>query len=111
MAEHDSPWVLISILFSSYPLDDGLAFALHRVAVDLAERDASAGAVDHALAHGFVRNLHKEVSLGTFVGPAFEADIETERGKGQVRFLLTREGLALSQQGSPARSNSRALLN
>jgi len=95
--------VLISILFSSYPLEDGLAFALHRVAVDLHERDASAGSVDHALAHGLVRNLHKEVVLGTFVGPAFEAELETERGKGQVRFLLTREGLELSgaRSGAP----------
>jgi hypothetical protein len=45
-----------------------------------------------------VVNLRKEVSLGGISGPAFEAEIETERGSGVVRFVLTRQGLELMRE-------------
>lgn len=93
----ETPWVLISVLFSTHPLDEKLALALHRVALDLHQRDDSAGAIDHQLAHGVVRNLHSEAVLGSLAGPIFEADLETERGKALVRFLLTRQGLELAR--------------
>jgi hypothetical protein len=41
------------------------------------------------------------VVLGAFSGPAFEARIETERGPGLVRFLITREGLQWMEQRPP----------
>ena len=98
MASGDEPvpyWVLISVLFSSFPLEQGLALALHRVAADLYENNDSAGLIDHQLAHGTVKNLNREAVVGTVVGPTFEAELETERGKGLVRFILTRQGLQL----------------
>lgn len=88
-------WVLLSVLFSSFPLDQGLALALHRVALDLYRARDSAGLIDHELAHGQVRNLNKDAAVGSTTGPVFEAELETERGKGQVRFILTRQGLEL----------------
>lgn len=96
MAEESPPyWVLISVLFSSVPLEQGLALALHRVALDLYERSDAEGVIDHQLAQGVVRNTRKEAVLGSIAGPVFEADIESERGQGQVRFILTRQGLEL----------------
>ena len=77
--------------------------SLHQVAYELYRNRGSAGAVDVELAHGTVRNLKKDVLLGTIGGPAFEADLETERGAGLVRFLLTRQGLDLMQ----AKANER----
>lgn len=88
-------WVLISVLFSSFPLDQGLALALHRVAYELYRTRDAAGLVDHALAHGQVKNPMKEAVVGSVSGPLFEAELETERGKGNVRFILTRTGLEL----------------
>lgn len=96
----DSPpyWQLISVLFSSQPLTPSLAMTLHQAAYDLYARDGAVGEVAGDLLSGKVRNLKKDVLLGTIGGPAFEAEIETERGAGVVRFLLTREGLATLQR-------------
>lgn len=93
---HDlGPWVLISVLFSSFPLEDALALALHQVALDLHRRGDGVGLIDHGLAHGQVKNARKEAAVGTITGPVFEAELETERGKGHVHFILTRQGLEL----------------
>ena len=89
------PWVLISVLFSSFPMEESLALALHRVAMDLYQRGDSVGLIDQGLAHGQVKNVHKEAAIGTITGPVFEAELETERGKGNVHFILTRQGLEL----------------
>ena len=94
-AEATPPWVLISVLFSSFPLEDALALALHRVAMDLYQRGDSVGVIDQGLAHGQVKNSRKEAAIGSITGPVFEAELETERGKAEVRFILTRQGLAL----------------
>jgi hypothetical protein len=53
------------------------------------------GLIDQGLAHGHVKNARKEAAIGTITGPVFEAELETERGKGQVHFILTRQGLEL----------------
>lgn len=97
----DSPppyWLLISVLFSSQPLTPSLAMTLHQAAYDLYRRNDSVGSVAGDLLSGKVRNLKKDVLLGTIGGPAFEAEIETEKGSGVVRFLLTREGLEMMQR-------------
>ncbi len=94
-ADATPSWVLISVLFSSFPLEEDLALALHRIAMDLYQRGDSVGVIDHGLAHGQVKNSQKEAVVGTIVGPVFEAALETERGKGEVRFILTRQGLDL----------------
>jgi hypothetical protein len=107
-----STWLLISVLFSSVPLTAALAATLHQAAWDLYERDAGATAVAGDVVSGRVRNLRKEVLLGTIGGPAFEAELETERGPGKVRFLLTREGIELMRrdpaQARPARRSRSA---
>ncbi|PZR12019.1 MAG: hypothetical protein DI536_17005 [Archangium gephyra] len=94
-ADATPSWVLISVLFSTFPLEEDLALALHRVALDLYRSNSSAGLVDHGLAHGQVKNANKEAVVGSITGPVFEAELETERGKGEVRFILTRQGLDL----------------
>jgi hypothetical protein len=90
-------WVLISVLFSSFPLEEGLALALHRVALELYRHGRGAGELEHGLAHGVVRNKNQDAAIGTLTGPVFEAELETERGQGEVRFLLTRQGLEALQ--------------
>ncbi len=97
-------WVLVSVLVSTVPLDQALALALHRVAVDLFQRGHDVGQIDHQLAHGQVKNLRKEALLGTVGGPVFEAELDTERGAGLVRFILTRQGLELLEAREANRS-------
>jgi hypothetical protein len=88
-------WTLISVLFSSFPLSSSVAATLHEAAVDLYRRDDAVGQVAGDLVNGRVTNLKKTLQLGGISGPAFEATLDTERGTGTVRYLLTRQGLDL----------------
>jgi hypothetical protein len=100
MAEQSPPyWHLISVLFSTQPLTPALAMSLHQTAYGLYKRGEAVGQVAGDLLSGRVTNLRKEVLLGSIGGPAFEAEIETERGSGTVRFFLTRQGLELMEEG------------
>jgi hypothetical protein len=112
MPEASPPyWALISILFSSVRLTPSLAMTLHEVAYQLYRSGGGAQDVFGDMVNGKVRNLRQSFALGAITGPAFEADLETERGKGKVRFLLTREGLELMGAERPRQSRRRELLN
>ena len=104
MAQPQPPpsWLLISVLFSSVPLTASLAATLHQAAYDLYTRDGAAAPVAGDVVSGRVRNLRKDMLLGTIGGPAFEAELETDRGPGKVRFLLTRDGIELMRGAGPA---------
>jgi hypothetical protein len=106
---------LISVLFSTFPLDPTLAATLHLAAVDLYRRDVGAGPVAGDVISGRVVNLKKSLSLGAIAGPAFEAEIDTARGSGKVRYLLTRQGLDLMGVSPPphraTRGGKREFLN
>ena len=86
-------WRLIAVLFSSQPLDERLAFLLYTVARDLYERDLAVSPIAGDLVQGTVRNLGQKKILGDIIGPAFEAEVDTERGHQTVHFLLTREAV------------------
>jgi hypothetical protein len=112
MAEQPPPtWLLLSVLFSSVQLTPSLAATLHQTALDLWRRGARSAEVAGDAVSGRVENLEKELLLGTIAGPAFEARLETARGPGRVRFLLTRQGLELmaEQQAPPAAAKPRYL--
>ena len=81
---------------------------LHQAAYDLYRRNGGVAPVSGDALQGRVTNLKKDLLLGTIGGPAFEAHIETERGQGTVRFLLTRQGLDLmAERPAPARAAAR----
>jgi hypothetical protein len=89
-------WRVISVLFSSFPLTPALAQRLYRSAYELYRSDGGVAELDgdrDLILSGELRNLNQEVALGTFTGPSFEARVETERGAGIVRFLVTQQGL------------------
>jgi hypothetical protein len=88
-----SRWTLISVLFSSVPLSSALAATLHEAALELYRRDEPTTPVAGELVTGRVVNLRRTMQLGAISGPAFEAKLETERGSGTVRYLLTSQGL------------------
>jgi hypothetical protein len=88
-------WTLISVLFSSIPLEPSLAATLHQAAVDLYRSDGAMSPVAGDVVSGKVVNLKKTMQLGAITGPAFEATLDTARGAGKVRYLLTRQGLEL----------------
>lgn len=72
MAEPPPPtWLLISVLFSSVPLTQALAATLHGLAYELYSGDGVAMPVAGDFVSGVVRNLRKEMLLGTISGPAF----------------------------------------
>jgi len=107
MPEATPAWTLISVLFSSFPLDASLAATLHQAALDLYRNDQAVGPVAGDLASGRVVNLKTVMQLGAISGPAFEAKLDTARGSGTVRYLLTRQGLDLLGVAG----GRRALLN
>jgi hypothetical protein len=94
-AESIPYWLLISVLFSTVPLTPALATRLHRAALDLYRRDEGVTRLQGDLVQGEVRNLKQDLLLGSLGGPGFEAHLDTERGAGVVRFLLTRQGIEL----------------
>jgi hypothetical protein len=98
MAETPSAWSLISVLFSTLPLSPSLATSLYEVARGLHRSGEAAGELYQEDIEGKVRNLQKSFALGAISGPGFEADLETPRGKGRVRFLVTREGLDVGKR-------------
>jgi hypothetical protein len=111
-AEQSPPyWLLISVLFSSQPLTPVLAMCLHQAALELYRREDTEQRVAGDLISGKVRNLKQDVVLGTISGPAFEAEIETERGSGMVRFVLTRQGIEMLQAHEPPKKPARMYLN
>jgi len=89
------PWTLISVLLSTIPLEPALAATLHQAALDLYRRGAGVQQDAGELVSGRVVNLRKTLQLGAISGPAFEARLDTARGSGTVRFLVTGEGLDL----------------
>jgi hypothetical protein len=109
MASETDRWTLISVLFSSVPLSSSLAATLHQTALDLYRADAVIQQVAGDLVTGRVENLRKTMQLGAITGPAFEARLETERGSGTVRYLLTSQGLDLAGLGGD--KPRRELLN
>jgi hypothetical protein len=112
MAEATPPrWTLISVLFSTVPLSPSLAATLHEIAVELYRRDDGSGPVAGDVVSGRVVNLKKTMQLGAITGPAFEAKLETERGSGTVRYLLTRQGLELLGVAEPAPAAKPRYLN
>jgi len=117
MARHALPpgSTLISVLFSTFPLDASLAATLHLAAVDLYRRDVGAGPVAGEVVSGRVVNLKRSMALGAIAGPAFEAELDTARGSGKVRYLLTRQGLDLMGVSPPpprpARGAKKEYLN
>jgi hypothetical protein len=86
-------WLLIAVLYSTFPLSDALAMRLYRAALDLHARDQDATRLAGDLASGEVRQLRKTLVLGSLAGPGFEAALDTPRGSGTVRFVVTRRGL------------------
>ncbi len=111
MPETPPYWVLISVLFSSVRLTPSLAMALHEAAYHLYRTGGGVQEVLGDLVSGKVHNLRKSSVLGAITGPAFEADLETERGKGKVRFLLTREGLDLMEAKGRRQPRRADLMN
>ncbi len=102
-------WTLISVLLSTIPLEASLAATLHQAALDLYRRDDPFQQVAGELVTGRVVNLKKTMQLGAITGPAFEAKLDTERGSGTVRYLLTRQGLDL--EGIPGDPPRGRMLN
>ncbi len=109
MPAEPRPWTLISVLLSTIPLEPALAATLHEAALDLYRRDGGVQQVSGELVNGRVVNLRKTLQLGAITGPAFEAKLDTARGSGMVRYLLTRQGLEL--EGLPGDRPPRALMN
>ncbi len=86
-------WLLIAVLQSSLPLDDALAMRLYQAAFELHTRQGNREKLTGDLAMGEVRRLRKDLLIGSIAGPGFEAEVDTPRGSGTVRFILTRQGL------------------
>jgi hypothetical protein len=101
-------WTLISVLFSTIPLDPSVAATLHQTALELYRTAGEFQQVAGDVLSGRVVNLKKTLQLGAISGPAFEATLETARGSGKVQYLLTRQGLDL--EGLPV-DRSRGLPN
>jgi hypothetical protein len=90
-------WLLIAVLQSTVPLEQPLAMRLYQAAIELHRESGQLQKLTGDLAIGEVRRLGKDLLIGSIGGPGFEADLDTPRGSGRVRFILTRQGLEQDQ--------------
>ncbi len=113
MSKEQAHWLLIAVLFSTIPLSEALARYLHEVAYDMHKQDIAFSPLAGDNIQGRLTNLRKSAVLGSVVGPAFEAEIDTENGTGSVHFLLTKQGIALreEQERTTQRLQQGQLLN
>jgi hypothetical protein len=88
-----APWLLIAVLESTFPLEEAVTLRLYHAAMTLHADAGSVEKIQGDLMNGQVRRLGKTMLIGAIGGPAFEADLDTPRGSGHVRFVLTPEGL------------------
>jgi hypothetical protein len=90
----DTPyWLLIAVLRSTVPLEPALAMRLYHSAIELERSGTGSEQLSGDLAMGQLRRLGKHIALGSITGPGFEAELDTPRGAGVVRFVVTRQGL------------------
>ncbi len=95
-------WVLISVLFSSIPLEREVAWALYDAACDLVAAEQEEAALHTESVSGTVRRTGGHVVMGTLGGPTFEAAISTPaRADAQVRFFVTRQGIEHRERSQP----------
>lgn len=102
----DSHWMLIAVLTSTFPLPSALAMRLYDGAIDLERTQSGTQAIAGDLGVGQLRRLGRDLLLGVIGGPGFEAELDTPQGRGQVRFIVTREGL--ERAGINGRDSDRA---
>jgi hypothetical protein len=85
--------MLIAVLFSTMALPEALSIGLYRAALALEAEGRGVEKLTGDLAMGEVRRLGKTLSLGSLVGPAFDAELDTPAGSGRVRFIVTEQAL------------------
>lgn len=112
MNDPDVTWRLIAVLQSTVFLPAALSARLYRAAVELHRSEAEIEPLAEEIAVGYVRRLGRELLLGTFGGPGFEASIDTPDGKGFVRFIVTQEGIDYAEtERSRRREHERQTWN
>jgi hypothetical protein len=111
MADPSDYWLLIAVLQSTVPLEQAVALRIYQAALTLHSESGSVEKIHGDLATGEVRRLGKTMLIGTIGGPAFEAYLDTPRGSGQVRFVLTPEGLERAGLAAGSAHTPRGLPN
>jgi len=95
-------WFLIAVLASTIPLSDDASISLYDAACEMLDARQEEALLRSAIVTGSIKNLGTDVVVGTLGGPLFEADVIAGGTSGQVRFLVTRQGLALREEKRPS---------
>jgi len=103
LASETPYWLLISVLASTVPLSEDASLSLYDAACEMVAAKQEHAEIRSGVVTGTIRNLGKDVLIGTLSGPLFEADVVAAGTSGHVRFLVTRQGLAIREQGRPTR--------
>ena len=98
-------WLLIAVLQSTLPLEPALAMRLYHAAVELHRESGATSTLTGDLAMGEVRRLGRELLIGSIGGPGFEAELDTPRGSGMVRFVITPEGMRQREEAPASLPN------
>ena len=103
LATERPSWLLIAVLASSIPLSEDASLSLYDAACQMLEAKEEHAELRSDAVTGSIRNLGSTAVVGTLGGPIFEADVISAGTSGHVRFLVTRQGLALREEKRPAR--------
>lgn len=97
----------VSVLFSTFPLDKDIAWALYDSACELLDVGGKEVQIHCGAVSGKIRSAN-HVNLGGLCGPGFEAEVATPKfSDGKVRFFVTHQGVSLHETNSrrPQRMN------
>lgn len=103
LASETPYWLLISVLASTMRLSEEASLSLYDAACEMVAAKQEHAEIRSGAVTGTIQNLGKEAVVGTLSGLLFEADVIAAGTSGHVRFLVTRQGLAVREQGRPPR--------
>ena len=104
MASDTPTWLLVCILASTVRLSEAASLSLYDAACEMLGAKQEHAELRSNAVTGIIRDLDKSAVLGSLSGRVFEADVIADGTSGHVRFLVTRQGLAASEQKHAARA-------
>ena len=96
------------MLRSTGQLGPALILTLFRMAAELHQSGDEQKGILSEEASGTVKSMRRDVHLGVFGGPAFEASLDTPGGQCLVSYMLTQEGLHLAREMEEAQREAQA---
>ena len=93
--------MFFAVLRTTMPLSQQASNRLYQAAFRLHSQRGHVERIQGDVMSGKVTRLGRGAAIGDVSGPAFEAEVVTEKGCARVEFVVTEEGLAKLHEEAP----------